>query len=265
MRNGRFALLLIAFFGVSAYAEELVSLPTRQGVTQSYLLVLPAGGVVRRAAILFPGGTGAIGLRIEDGQAKFSSDNFLVRSRAEFARHGIASAVVDAPSDQRSGMSDGFRSGDEHAKDISLVLDDLKRRFPSVPTYLIGTSRGSVSAAYVGRALGADIAGIVLTSTVYLASSGRRAQAGLSGFDFASLKSPVLLVHHYDDGCNVTPYREATRLARLFPLISVKGGAPAVSAPCEALSAHGFLGTESETVEAIVNWMSGKPFEKEIN
>jgi len=266
MRNGRLAFLLIMLFGISAFADELVSLPSRDGVTQSYLLVLPAAGVAQKAAILFSGGSGAIGLRVEAGQVKSSSNNFLVRSRAEFARHGIAAAVVDAPSDQRLGMSDSFRSGIEHVKDIAAVVHDLKTRFPSLPVFLVGTSRGSISAAYVGRALGADIAGVVLTSSVYLASSNRRrgAQAGLSGFDFAGIKSPVLLVHHRDDGCSVTPYAEAMKLASHFPLVSVAGGKPAVSAPCEALSAHGFLGKESETVAAIANWMLDKPFEKEI-
>jgi hypothetical protein len=75
----------------------------------------------------------------------------------------------------------------------------------------------------------------------------------------------LLLAHHYDDGCNATPYIEAKRLAERYPLISVKGGKPAVSPPCEALSEHGFLGKEAETVEAIANWMLKKPFAKEIN
>jgi hypothetical protein len=30
------------------------------------------------------------------------------------------------------------------------------------------------------------------------------------------------------------------------------------------LSEHGFLGREAEVVEAIVNWMLSKPFQKEI-
>ena len=266
MHDGRLALLLSALLGVSAFADELVSVPTREGVTQSYLLVLPANGVAQKAAILFPGGDGAIGLHLEEGQPKFHSENFLVRSRGEFARRGIAVAVVDAPSDQRSGMSDNFRAGDEHLLDMRAVVRDLHARVPSLPRYLVGTSRGTVSAAYVGRALGSDIAGVVLTASVYRASGGRRrgGRPGLSGFDFSGIKSPVLLVHHRDDGCDTTPYSEAKHLAQFFPLISVKGAARAISAPCEALSAHGFLGKEPETVEAIANWMLGRPFTKEI-
>ena len=33
----------------------------------------------------------------------------------------------------------------------------------------------------------------------------------------------------------------------------------------KGLSAHGYLGKEDETVEAIVNWMLKRPFRSEIN
>jgi len=45
---------------------------------------------------------------------------------------------------------------------------------------------------------------------------------------------------------------------------SVYGGAPPQSGACDALSAHGYLGKESETVEQIVNWMLKKPFLHEV-
>jgi len=266
MRAIRVAVLLVVLSAVPAFGEEMVSLSTRDGVTQAYLLVVPEGGSPRAAAVLFPGGGGAIRLRVEAGRTKFGPNNFLVRSRGEFARHGIVVAVVDAPSDQQAGMSDGFRSGRDHAKDIEGVLDDLKKRYPSLPVYLVGTSRGTVSAGYVGKAMGTGVAGVVFTSAVYL-SGGRSAwpNAALNGFDFGSIQSRVLIVHHQDDGCRFTPYSEAQALAQRFPLITVKGGKPAVSDPCEALSEHGFFGKEPETVEAIARWMLGQPFPKTIN
>ena len=73
------------------------------------------------------------------------------------------------------------------------------------------------------------------------------------------------IVHHREDGCRFTPYSEARRLADKYPLISVSGGKSPESGPCEALSAHGYLGKEDETVEAIVNWMLQKPYRLDIN
>ncbi len=270
MKSPLFTIALTAFLAAAAaaHAEEIVTLPTRDGVNQSFLLTVPADGKPAAVAILLPGGGGNINLRAKGGRLAFSPGNFLVRTRDEFARRGIAAAVVDAPSDQSSGMSDGFRSGSDHARDIGLVLADVKKRFPGLAVYLAGTSRGTVSAAYVGRAMGTDVAGVVLTSSVYLATGGRRGggQAGLSGFDFADIKAPVLLVHHAEDGCNNTPYREARKLAdaRQYPLITVNDGNPPTSGPCDPFSAHGYLGKEPATVEAMVNWMLKKPYPTNI-
>lgn len=245
-------------------AQELVTLPTRESVTQSFLLTPPDNGQPAAAAILFPGSWGHIRLRRENGAIKLGEGNFLVRSRQMFVDAGVTTAVLDTPSDQPQGMQDWFRLGDKHAADIAKVVDELKRRFPGVPVFLVGTSRGSVSAAAVARALGDSVSGVVLTSSMTTAA---RSGPGLSGFDYATIKTPVLLMHHTEDSCAYTPYRDARRIAQAqhYPLISVSGGKPATSDPCEAFSAHGFLGKEPETVEAMVNWMLKKPFRDNIN
>ncbi len=87
---------------------------------------------------------------------------------------------------------------------------------------------------------------------------------GLSRFDFSTIKTPLLLAHHVSDQCETTPYSDAARLAEKYPLITVWGGSPPQSGPCDAFSQHGFLGKESETVEQIVNWMLKKPFLQEV-
>jgi hypothetical protein len=82
----------------------------------------------------------------------------------------------------------------------------------------------------------------------------RARRAALAGFDWSSVKMPLLLVHHEDDGC----------LARRFPLVKVSGGNPAQSGPCEPLSQHGFFGREAQAVDAMAAWMLGRPFAKDI-
>lgn len=105
-------------------------------------------------------------------------------------------------------------------------------------------------------------AGVVLTATVFRATSPRARESGpgLSRFDFASIPVPLLFAHHGSDQCDMTPYGDAYRLSDKYPLISVVGGLPPKSDVCEALSQHGFYGKESETVEEIVNWMLKRPF-----
>jgi len=246
----------------AASAEDIVTLSMRGVVTQSYLLSAPEAGKTRAVAILFPGGAGKTDLERETARKALDRGNFLVRSRRLFADRGIAAAVVDAPSDQPRGMEDEFRLGGAHSEDIGRVVADLKTRFPALPVFLVGTSRGTVSAASVGRHLGKEVDGVVLTASLFLSS---KRGPGLSGFDFSSVASPLLFVHHVDDGCVSTPYASAKRLADRYPLVSVSGGLPLQSQPCEAMSAHGFLGKEAETVDAIAKWMLKQPYPREIN
>lgn len=250
-----------------ARAQEIVTLSTRPRVTQSYFLAR-SPAKPEAIAVLFPGGGGDIRLRTEGGETKFAQGNFLVRVRGEFVKRGVVAAVIDAPSDQHGGwgMPDEFRFSREHLVDIQAVVADLQKRFPDLPVFLIGTSRGSLSAASVGARMDAEIAGVVLTSSMFRATSprGRESGPGLSRFDFATIKVPVLVVHHREDACPVAPYGDAASLAKMFPLVSVKGGLPPTSDACEPMSPHGYLGREPETVEAIVNWMLKRPYASEI-
>jgi hypothetical protein len=254
------ALLAAAF---SAGAEEIVTVSGREGETQSYLLMHNAPPP-KTVAVMFPGGEGLMRLHSEGGSVKFSQGkNFLVRTRGMFRDAEVAVAIVDSPSDQqRAGMDDGFRTGRAHVEDIAAVVKDLKARFPGAKIFLVGTSRGTLSAAYAGRSLGTGVDGVVLTSSVFY---GGRSGIGLSGFDFGAIKAPLLFVHHVRDACRACPYREAESLSRSFPLISVSGGRPAESDPCEPLAAHGYFGKEQETVKAIKAWMLGRPFPKTVD
>jgi hypothetical protein len=255
------AIALLLHFG-AALAEDVVNLSTRSGVTQSYLLSAPEGDKARAVALLFPGGLGKTDLQREIARSVLDRGNFLVRTRRLFAGAGIAIAVLDAPSDQPGGMEDDFRLGNAHADDIGKVVADLKTRFPGLPVYLVGTSHGTISAAAAGNRLAKGVDGVVLTATLFLVA-GRR--PGLSGFDFSTIPTPVLFVHHVNDGCTYTPYSSAKRLADRFPLLSVSGGLPPQSKPCDAMSEHGFLGKEAETVDAIAKWILKQPYPREIN
>jgi hypothetical protein len=87
----------------------------------------------------------------------------------------------------------------------------------------------------------------------------------ITGFDFGAIKARLLFVHHRSDTCHATPYSVAAGLGERFPLISVSGGKPAESGPCDPFSAHGYFGREAETVDAISAWMLKKPFAKSID
>jgi hypothetical protein len=43
--------------------------------------------------------------------------------------------------------------GQKHATDIGFVIDDLKSRWPTAHVFLVGTSRGTISASSVAYRL----------------------------------------------------------------------------------------------------------------
>lgn len=247
-------LLAVLLAGAAAHAElaeERLFLPSAGSARLPVLLSHDDARPPVAAAVLFNGGGGAVGLarRIPQPGA-----NFLVRTRSLFVARGVATAVIDVPDDVTT-MSDAYRMSPRHAEDVRRVVDELQQRFPGRPVFLVGTSRGTVSAAHAGAVLGRSVAGVVLSSTVFNATRGG---VGVSGFDWDSIRSRLLFVHHVDDACVATPYAMARRLAASHTLVSAHGGEAPRSDACEAFSAHGFLGIEAPVVDAIVQWMRGQ-------
>jgi hypothetical protein len=245
-----------------AAADELVRLPVRGEAVQPYYLHDGGAAKPAYALVLFPGGDGRVDYREQGGRIVHRGRNFLVRSGDLFAGEGFVAAVLDVASDHASGMDDGFRTGAEHTQDVAAVIDDLRRRFPGVKVILVGTSRGTLSAAYAGRALGRKIDGVVLTSSVFRAT---RNSMGLAGFAYGDIAAPILFVQHAEDGCaSCCRYSETLWIRDSYPLITVKGGDAGSGNPCEAISHHGYLGQEAEVAAAIRSWIAGKPYPKLI-
>ncbi len=241
--------------------RELLRIPTRPGVIQPVLL-LTEGVTPKAVAVMFPGGSGKQGLLRRPIEVVLGPrGNFLVRSAEQFLTPDLAVLILDCPSDQAEGMNDAFRISDEHAADVRAVLTALRVRFKGVKIHLVGTSRGTVSAAYVAQELGPAVDGVVLSSSVFRASGNN---LGLSLFKFELLKTPLLLVHHAEDGCPVCPYGQALKLADKVPLITVRGSIEPESGPCDPLANHGYFGREAAVVQGIRNWILGLPFERDI-
>lgn len=170
-------------------------------------------------------------------------------------------AVVDAPSDRQSPpYLQGFRQTPEHVADLKAVIAWLRGN-AKAPVWLVGTSRGTQSAAYVATELsgpdGPD--GVVLSSTILTDNKSRSVLA----MPLDKIRVPVLVVHHEQDGCSLCPFSEVPALmaklanAPKTKLLSFKGGENKGD-PCEAFAHHGFNGLESEVVKRIADWILAK-------
>ena len=260
-------LLLIVFLFAPASAgalEEMTrTIPTRPGVTESFVLIRPSRPPVA-SLILFMGGGGGLGL--QRGPLGPRNTNFLVRTRQGFAERGFPVAVVDVPSDRMGDALVRFRTSPEHALDVRALIAAL-RADAAVPVWLVGTSMGSVSAASVAARLGTEGAdGVVLTSSVTRTS--RQMGESLDDVALDKIAVPVLLVHHRDDACPASPYTDVKWVARRLKaspkhqILTFSGGQPAQSDRCEPLAPHGYFGIETEVLDAIATWIAATPSDR---
>jgi hypothetical protein len=236
----RLVFLLAALLPFAASAEERIDLHTRPNVIQPVYATFAAKPTA--SLILFPGAGGIYAT---------SRGNFMLRIAPDLIGQGFTVLVIDSPSDHASGMTWPFRASADHAADIAAVVDLAKSRSPA-PVWLIGTSRGAVSAANGAAALGKRIAGVVLSSAVWA--------QGMAAIPLENIVVPVLVVHNRDDGCNLSPFSGADyAMGRMTgtparQLLAVSGGISKGDA-CQAMSPHGYLGIEQQVVGPMVAWI----------
>lgn len=246
-------LVLAAHAGVS---QRVVDVPSRAGVTERLLVLQP--DQPRAAVILLAGGHGGLQV-LPDGSMNWGRGNFLVRTRSLFAGQGLLVVVLDAPSDRQSPpFLGGFRQTAEHVADLKAAIAWVRQQ-ARVPVWLVGTSRGTQSAAYVATQLplpdGPD--GVVLTSTIMVDPKSRPVPA----MDLGKIAVPVLVVHHEQDACRVCPPSWLPELVKRLGSsprtegILVSGGT-SQGDPCEAFAHHGYNGIEAAVVQRIAGWIT---------
>jgi hypothetical protein len=233
-----------------AVEHRLVKLDTRPGVSSSfYYMKQDASNIT---VVLLPGGSGAIGMK----NGVPTSNNFLVRSRDYFAANGFNVALVERPSDKED-LDYSFRVSPEHIEDLRQVAVFLKKD-TGFPVWLVGTSRGTVSATAAAIAFGnEELAGIVLTSSV----TSRRKTGAVPYQKLDLIRIPALVLHHEYDGCKDCVPRDVSLITRglknapVRKEIFVTDGANPRGDPCQGSHWHGFIGMEKEAVEIISKWI----------
>ncbi|MFW9616329.1 alpha/beta hydrolase [Aquabacterium sp.] len=228
----------------------LFKVPTREGVKTT--LFWDAAPDAKVTVLLLPGGGGGFG-QVEDGRP--TSNNFLVRSESFFVANGFNVAIFGRPSDSQD-LDYADRVSDAHLTDIHKVLEFVKQKTDG-PVWIVGTSRGTVSAAAAAIKLQDEMAGVVLTSSVV---DFKKAEA-VPKQDLAAIRVPVLVLHHTMDACHLCQPAEVPAILRglknapIKKEIMVSGGGNPAGNVCNGQHWHGFIGMEREAVDLIANWI----------
>jgi|SRR5215470_1448848 len=252
----------------AAPCGEVAMVATHGGTTTRYA-VGRAQGAPQGTLVLLAGGGGHLDLD-GNGCPRALKGNFLVRSLAHFHSAGFATALVDAPSDHpgEDGLM-GFRATAQHADDLGRVIADFRKR-ANQPVWVVGTSRGTISATNVAARLAAPVGadGVVLTSAVMSGGAGgRKPWVVQTVFDFPleAIRVPVLVVGHAGDTCPRTPATLMGKITartngareQVVTVTGGPGGAPVGLEACEGRTPHGFIGQEAAVVAGIARFIRG--------
>ncbi len=248
----RWLLASVLVASASAHAAgEVHRLETRPGITTTVFWE-PAPSA-RATVLLLPGGDGGFG-KLEDGRP--TSRNFLVRSVPLFLERGLNVAIFGRPSDSH-GLDYADRIAEPHLEDLRGALEFARQR-SAVPIWLVGTSRGTVSATAAALRWPELAQGLVLSASVV----DPRKPGAVTSQALGAIRMPVLVLHHAHDACGVCRPQDVPEIvkrltqSRVRSLVMLDGGAEPQGDACGALHRHGFIGIEDKAVGVIADWIA---------
>jgi dienelactone hydrolase len=209
--------------------------------------------------VLYIGGDGT--MNFAAGAVNNGSPNTVARNRYHFAAEGYVVALVDGASDFNNTATglQGRRLGPAHLADLKAVMADLRGKYPSLPIWAVGHSRGTLSAVVTAVSVEPPADGLVLMSS--LTGNPATPSEDLSSLDIESIRAPALIVSHQGDTCAFTNPDDSRALRKRFiaseraKFRDFNGGSAPLTDECDPLAPHGFFGIDQKVVDAITQWI----------
>ena len=220
---------------------------------KSYLGTAPMYEMTRKGAkanlIFFSGGPGWWG--------NLNSKNFLIRERKRFYAKSM-NVFLFPNTEKKLKMSYADRLKDAHTSRIRELVNDIRSQ-NSLPIYLAGISRGTVSVGKFVTLFGDKIDGAILISGIYFNDRiTKRNDYSMQRIVGKAATTRILVLHHENDGCKVCQPSSAKAFfselkTKDKKLILVSGG-QATGNPHGPFHHHGFEGIEDIAVRHIIDW-----------
>jgi len=200
----------------------------------------------KAGVIIFPGGSGQLSMTADDRLDR--SFNFSGRSRSYYWPLGLATFLVDAPSDHldKTGLTAKFRAGPEFATDMRAVISMIRQKFGK-PLHAVGHSNGAIAVATVAAMHDLPLSSYTLVGPNY-SSTDTVANT--------SYTKPVFIVENSEDTCKLSNASGIDALSKSINAPSMKvswidGGKNILGGPCGPFSRHSFIGVENLAIQTV--------------
>lgn len=231
--------------------ESIIAVQTGGGFTQQGVMSVQGEQPAPEKLLLVISGHPGVTRPYTDAGGKIQtrqSGNFLVRSRSHFISEKVALLLLDCRSDFVDVCPDAYQASTERAYDILSLVEVVKERFPTIrEMWAVSTSRGAISTAGLLKHAQSRFSGVIHTAATFSLVQDQ-------GLDFGPYQTPQFIIHHHDDPCGMTLFRDAQMTSSRWniPLIRVEGGGGFRGNKCQAFTQHGFTGKEAEVGQAIL-------------
>jgi hypothetical protein len=246
--------------------EELIEIQLDGGIQRAVISKRKDQNKGTKLLVLIPGYPSVVKPEMGNGVMMASplAGNFLVRSRRHLNSDKVMTLLVDCHTNLGDTCTAEYQSSQDRYRHLKAIIDVAKAKLPSVEqVYLLSTSAGSISSAFVGKFGQSEFAGVIHTATID--PTAPRSYTELTDFNYGEIKIPQAFIHHIEDPCGITQYSYIRIVAEKFkiPLITVSGGSDFRGPACAALTQHGFRNKEVAVAQQIlrmldsVSWKSG--------
>ena len=267
--------LLIGIFSITsllstAWAQAIPS--HAEGLNEELVEVQIDGGTQRavisrrqgkpdgsKLLVLLPGSPSVVRPEMGNGVMMNSPllGNFLIRARRHLVTDQVMTLLVDCHSQIGDVCRPEYQSSKQRYEHVKAVINAARVRLPAVKeVYLISTSMGSISSAFIALNGQKEFAGVIHTASVD--PTAPKSFVQLNNFDYSAIKIPQAFIHHVEDPCLQTMYGYVRTVAEKYklPLVSITGGSDFRGPPCQAFTQHGFRGKEVEVMRHVLKMLN---------